>query len=384
MQKLVASDGAANDRFGSAVSLDGSILAVGVLGDDADEGSIATICSVYVYVTDDNGETWILRQKLTASDGTADDYFGVSVAVHNCTIVVGARKDDNEKGTNAGSVYVFCTHDNGVTWSQKQKLLVSDGAAGDGFGILVAVHGDTIVAGAVWDDNAKGEETGAAYVYGTSAGGTMWSQKQKLLASDQTAYDYFGRCVAIYGETIVVASDYDDNEKGTDAGAVYLFVTYDSGGTWSQTQKLVASDGSGGAWFGHYVAIHNCTIVVGAWYGSNQNGINAGSVYVFVTHDTRGTWSQMQRLAASDGGAGDGFGWSVAVHGNTVAVGAWNEDENGANAGSAYRYVNYDGGLTWSEEQKLVASDGGTGDQFGFVIAVGVQTIVVGAYQDDN
>ncbi|MSQ08671.1 MAG: hypothetical protein EXR44_05165, partial [Dehalococcoidia bacterium] len=211
--------------------------------------------------------TWTQQQKLTASDGAANDFFGYSVAVSGDTAVVGAWGDDSAKG----SAYVFTR--SGSTWTQQQKLTASDGAAIDYFGYSVAVSGDTAVVGAYGDDSYKG----SAYVFTRS--GSTWTQQQKLTASDGAANDYFGGSVAVSGDTAVVGAYGDDSEKGS----AYVFTR--SGSTWTQQQKLTASDGAANDFFGWSVAVSGDTAVVGA----RSDDSSKGSAYMFVMHTATAT-----------------------------------------------------------------------------------------------
>jgi len=267
--KLVPADGAAYDRFGSAVAVDADTIVVGAYGDD-DKGTYSG--SAYVFTR--TGGTWTQQAKLVPADGAASDYFGYAVAVDADTIVVGAYKDD-DKGSASGSAYVFTR--TGGTWTQQAKLVPADGTAGDYFGFAVAVDADTIVVGAYGDDD-KGDYSGSAYVF-TRTGGT-WTQQAKLVPADGAAYDDFGTAVAINANTIVVGAHKDD-DKGTDSGSVYVFVR--TGATWAQQAKLTAPDGTAGDWFGRAVAVDGDTIVVGAPYDDDK-GDNSGSVWVLPTH----------------------------------------------------------------------------------------------------
>ena len=156
--KLTAPDAAASDLFGFAVALDGNTAAVGAPFDDApgaDQGS------VYVFVR--NGMTWMFQAKLLAMDGAAGDQFGNAVALGGDTLVIGANLDDSGGNANQGSAYVFTR--SGTSWSPQQKLTDSDGAANDGFGFTVALNGDTVVVGALADDIGANGNQGSAYVF---------------------------------------------------------------------------------------------------------------------------------------------------------------------------------------------------------------------------
>ncbi|MBN2243444.1 MAG: FG-GAP repeat protein [Acidobacteria bacterium] len=257
--------------------------------------------------------------------------------------------------------------------AHETKLTASDGAAGDYLGRSVAISGDTVVVGADYDDD-KGIDSGSAYVFVRS--GNAWSEQQKLTASDGAAGDYFGWKVAVSGDTVVIGA-YGDDDKGIESGSAYVFVR--NGGSWSEQQKLTASDGAEGDYFGDSVAISGDTVVVGADY-DGDNGVESGSAYVFVR--SGGSWSEQQKLTASDGAAGDFFGWNSAIDEDTVVIGAYGDDDTGVESGSAYVFVR-SGGI-WSQQRKLTASDGAEGDYFGDSVAISGDTAVVGADYDDD
>src|SRR6266498_3967425 len=314
--------------------------------------------------------TFTQHQKLEASDPAAFDGFGFSVAISGETVVVGALFDDGAAGLQQGSAYVFAR--SGGVWTQQQKLLASDAAAGALFGISVAISGETVVVGAPGDDSR-----GSAYVFARNGG--VWSQQQKLLASDAAAGDAFGESVAISGETVVVGAQFDDDVAGDNQGSAYVFARSD--GVWSQQQKLRASDAAVADSFGASVAISGETVVVGAIGDDGAAGRDQGSAYVFAR--SGGVWTQQQKLEASDAAANDLFGLSVAISGETVVVGApFDAGAAGNSQGSAYVFARSGG--VWSQQQKLEASDAALGDQFGFSVAVSAWTVEVGAHDDSG
>jgi uncharacterized repeat protein (TIGR01451 family) len=370
-QKLVASDGAAGDRFGTSVSVSGDTAVVGAYLDDTTGGTDAG--SAYVFVR--SGTAWSQQQKLTASDAAASDNFGRSVSVSGDTAMVGAYLDDTTGGTDAGSAYVFVR--SGTAWSEQQKLTASDGAASDRFGTSVSVSGGTAVVGAYLDDTAAGTDAGSAYVFVRS--GTVWNQQQKLVASDAAASDNFGRSVSVSGDTAVVGADADDTVGGANAGSAYVFAR--TGAVWSEQQKLVASDAAASDNLGTSVSVSGDMVVVGATGSDTAGGANTGAAYVFIRSGT--VWTEQEKLTASDGAAGEAFGGSVSVSGKTAVVGAPRAaTAAGANAGSAYVFVW--SGTAWTEQQKLTASHAAAGDRFGYSVSVSADTAVVGAYQDDT
>jgi uncharacterized repeat protein (TIGR01451 family) len=364
-QKLAASDGAADDEFGHSVAVSGDTALVGAWMDDTPAGGSAG--SVYVFLR--SGTAWQQFQKLLPSDGDIFDVFGASVSIDGDAAVVGAFRADTAGGTDAGAAYVFAR--SGFIWSEQQKLTASDGAGGDWFGNAVSVSADTAVVGAI----TGGFGNGAAYVFVRS--GTIWSQQQKLVASDGALNDAFGCAVSVDGDTAVIGAYLDDTPGGIDAGSAYAFVR--AGTTWTQQQKLLASDGLLGDWFGWAVSISGDTAAVGAREDDNSAGLDAGSAYVFVRAGT--LWSEQQRLQAPDGSSFDYLGVSVAVSGDTLLAGAPFDDIGTAvDAGSAYVFVR--AGTVWSLQQKLSAQDTGSGDLFGHAVAVHGETAVVGSPND--
>ncbi|MGR0482521.1 MAG: FG-GAP repeat protein [Candidatus Electronema sp. V4] len=372
VQKLLASDGAASDEFGRSVSVAGDTAVIGAYYDD-DKG--ADSGSAYVFIRAANG-TWSQQAKLTAADGAADDRFGYSVAVSGDTVVIGAFYDD-DKGTDSGAAYVF-VRTAGGTWSQQAKLTAADGAASDWFGRSVAVSGDTAVIGAIVDDD-KGTNSGSAYVFVRAAGGT-WSQQAKLTAADGAADDYFGGSVSVSGDTAIIGAYFDD-DKGTDSGSAYVFVRA-AGGTWSQQAKLTAANGVGFDEFGGSVSVSGDTVVIGA-RGDDDKGSFAGAAYVFV-RAAGGTWSQQAKLTAADGANAEFFGVSVSVSGGTAVISAAGDDDQGMNFGAAYVFVRAMDGITWSQQSKLIAVDGAAYDAFGSSVSVSGSTAVISAVGDDD
>lgn len=261
--KLTASDAAANDEFGIDVALSGDTALVGAYLNDNVGGSDAG--AAYVFVR--SAGVWTQQAKLTADDAQPGDSFGNSVALSGETAVIAAF-DDDDGGTNSGSAYVFVR--SGITWNQQAKLTAADPATEDLFGVCVAVQGDTAVVGALRDDDA-GANSGSAYVFTRS--GTSWTQQQKLTAADAAANDSFGHQVAVSGDLALVSAFLDDSG----AGSAYVFTR--SGVVWTEQQKLTASDAAPGDFFGT-LALSGDTVVAGA-PDDDDAGSNSGSAYIF-------------------------------------------------------------------------------------------------------
>ncbi len=295
--------------------------------------------------------TFTQQRELIASDGAALDVFGSSVAVSGDTVVVGAYGDSIGSNNSQGSAYVFVRGDG--SWIQSQKLTASDGAADDTFAQSVVINGDTIVVGAYGDDIGSNINQGSAYVFANSAG--IWNQQQKLIAADGAADDDFGCSVALSRDTLIVGAYRADIGSKPDQGSAYVFVL--SNGSWLQQQKLVAGDGAAGDNFGNEVAISGDTVIVGAHFADIGANFDQGSAYIFSR--TGNSWSQQQKLTATDGATDDRFGDSVAISGGTVVVGAL-YDDIGANSDQGSAYVFVRNGSAWNQQQKLTNRGGGS------------------------
>ena len=206
--------------------------------------------------------------------------------------------------------------------------------------------------------------------------------ESKRTASDGAAADRFGRSVSISGDYAVIGAYYNDDDDGNRSGSAYIFER-DGAGNWNEVQKLTPSDGAEFDYFGNSVSISGNYAVIGA-YGDDDNGANSGSAYVFERSGSAGNWSEVEKLTASDGAASDRFGYAVSISGNTVVIGAdSDDDDNGGNSGSAYVFERGGAG-NWSETQKLTASDGAGFDFFGISVSISGNTVVIGADNDDD
>ena len=317
-------------------------------------------------------DPWIQQAKLLASDAASSDRFGVSVAISGDVVVIGAFGDDSY----SGSAYVF-EREQGGGWSFVAKLTALDAASYDGFGWSVAISGDTVVVGANGDD----ANTGSAYLFERNQGGSNnWGLVAKLTALDADIYDFFGKSVAISGDVVIVGAD-GNSDHGLYSGSAYLFER-DQGGSnnWGQVKKLTALDAAGGDQFGESVAINGGVIVVGA-YSNDAHGSGSGAAYLFE-RDQGGTnnWGQVKKLTPLDAASGDYFGKSVAISGDMVVVGADGNDDHGHRTGSAYLFERNQGGTNnWEQVKKLTALDADSNDLFGYSVAISGHTVVVGA-----
>ncbi|MCB9836736.1 MAG: hypothetical protein H6808_08445 [Phycisphaera sp.] len=351
--KLLSSDGAEGDNFGWSVAISDTTAVVGAWH-DRDNGP--TSGSAYLF----DITTGQQIAKLLPSDGNQGDEFGWSVAISDTRAVIGAWQD-RDNGPSSGSAYLF----DATTGQQIAKLLPGDVGQGDRFGFSVAINGTTAVIGAQTSRN-NGVRTGSAYLFNSTTG----QQISKLLPSDGAAVGGFGCSVSISGTTAVIGVNGDD-DNAIGSGSAYVFDTT----TGQQIVKLLPIDGAAFDEFGNSVAISGNTAVVGAT-GDDDNGSDSGSAYVFDTS----TGQQIAKLLPSDGTAGDRFGWSVAISGTTALIGASQQDSNGIRSGSAYLFDT----TTGQQIAKLLPSDGATDHWFGVSVAINGDTAVIGAYKDND
>ena len=387
----------------------------------------------------------VQQSYLKAPNARVSDSFGSSVAVSGETVAVGAYGEDsdavgvngNQSGTfapDAGAVYVFARVSN--VWGFQAYIKPFNTEAYDGFGYAVAISGNTIVVGAPGEDgssvrvngpnNNLAQGSGAAYVFVRN--GNQWSQQAYLKAADATAYDSFGYSVSVSGDAAVVGAPGKARRLTSggvsvgyaNAGSAYVYASDTAG--WDYQVSLVGSNTEGcigcvtyaslfaGDSFGFSVSLSGDTVVVGApGEGSNATGVNnnaadnsasnSGAAYVFVRQ--AGGWSEQAYLKASNTEAGDQFGYSVAISGNTAVIGSRNEDSassgvNGSqgnnsavDSGAAYVYSRT--GSAWALQAYLKSSNpdgrgffGSPGDRFGSAVGVDGDCIVVGAHLEDS
>ena len=376
-EKIVAGDAAVNDVFGESVAISGDYAIVGASQDD-DGGTQSG--SAYIFKR--NGNEWEQLNKIVATDAGAGDYFGYSVAIDGDYAVVGAyQKNDVDGQQHDGAAYVFHRGADG-NWTQQQRLIAENTETIHylRFGTSVDIDGDYVVVGANNPSSGGGSTNffnGAAYVYVRN--NTTWTQQQRLVHPDPGlttgggSSDYFGNSVSISGNYIIVGTP-NDKEEASQAGAAYIFTR--SNTSWSSPEQIVASDAAAGDGFGNSVAIDGEYAIVGA-HGDDDGGSGSGSAYIFKWDGT--SWPHQDKIIASDVATTDNFGHSVAIDGEYAIVGVANDDDGGSASGSAYIFK-WDG-TSWPQQSKIVATDAGAGNNFGNSVAIDGEYAIVGAYR---
>lgn len=434
-----ASNTDADDHFSLSVALsnDGNTLVVGASNEDSNatgvngdhsDNSVSGSGAVYIFTRNDT--TWTQQAYLKASNSGIGDNFGLSVALaeDGNTLAVGASNEAsnatgidgdqaNDSASGSGAVYMFTR--SGANWTQQAYIKASNTDASDNFGLSVALaqDGNTLAVGAIAEaSNASGingdesdnssNESGAVYVF--TRGISSWSQQAYIKASNSGAGDIFGRNVSLAGDgnTLAVGALAEaSNATGIDgdqldnsalfSGAVYVFNRI--GTDWSQEAYIKASNTEAISRFGGAVSLSASgdTLAVGAYF---ENGVAtlSGAAYVFSRSNT--SWSQQAYLKASNVGANDRLGASLALtdDGNTLAVGAMFESSNavGLNgdqnddsvfkSGAVYLF-NRSGG-NWTQQSYIKAPNTEMEDYFGYSLSIAGNgsVLAVGAYLEDS
>jgi len=352
--KLLASNGASGDLFGSRIGIDGNTAIVGAY--NKVDGS------AYAFVR--NGAIWSEQMELIGADvgqdiePDIDDRYAFDVDVSGDTAVIGARDHEHDDlvvdlGCNdscQGAVYVFVR--NGTVWTEQAELTQGPSQ----IGVAVAIDGDTLVAGARDADSASGAGRGAAFVYVRS--GTTWALQDTLEADPADNANNFGVSVDISGTTIIVGAEQPSTN------IAYVFVR-GAGNNWILEDRLEHGDERLEDSFPHFVGVDGDAAVVGT-AGAVASG--AGSARIYERNNS--VWSQTGRVAASDASNLDTFGEYVAMDGDTIVVGADDAD---------VVYVFNRLGNSWSQQARVVPVDVLGGEALGQSVAVSGDTAMGGA-----
>ncbi|MEA1981926.1 MAG: FG-GAP repeat protein, partial [Campylobacterota bacterium] len=402
-----------NDLFASSVSISENYIVVGAKQDDTlapDAGN------AYLYkIQSDDSVTF--EDEVSPSDGEDSDFFGASVAVSGNYIVVGAYQEDTT-ASNAGSAYVFGIQSDD-TALELVKLQASDASIGDNFGNSVAISADKIVVGAYKKESFI-QANGSVYQFDIESDGTI-TQNAKMQASDAQGDDYFGNSVAISGDYIVVGAEYEDTQA-QNAGSAYIFdgepvdriyvynaqdnTTMLDEGVQKDLFSIDAASPNGGLTYSLSGSDMDSFELSGATvlntnpfdYELPEDSDLDNSYSFSVTLSDAGAKStelllsidiedkhflELSKEGASDADIDDRFGESMAMSDEYIVVGAPSEDTTSLNAGALYLFKkNADASFT--EVDKVQASDAQADDYFAKSVAISGEYVVVGAPQEDS
>jgi len=360
LAKLTASDGAENNNFGRSVSINGDYAIVGAYNDAEN-----AVNPESAYIFKRNSDSDWSETKLAASDGNTGDSFGCSVYINGNYAIVGA-KDDDDKGDNSGSAYIFKKIDDS-NWIET-KLTASDENTGDNFGCSVSINGDYAIVGARGDDD-NGDHSGSVYIFRKNADDS-WTET-KLTASDAAAMNMFGQSVCINEKYAIVGS-----KNSITSGSAYIFLR--DGNVWTELEKLTASDGDELDFFAESVSIDEGYAIVGA-RGDDAMGNLSGSVYFYTLPEKFPISVENQKLTASDAG---GFGYSVSVSGEHAIIGAFGNISKDELFRTAYIFKK--SGSSWNKTSKLTTSDIGTGFDWGDFVSINGDYAIAGSFHNDD
>lgn len=330
--------------------------------------------------------------KIVPSFRQPHSWAGSAAAISGDYAIIGAGGEDKTLSDfyldKAGAAYIFEKNNNNQ-WEEVQKITSSDRENDDFFGVSVAISGNYAIVGAHWEDeNTEGMDSlfqaGSAYIYERVNG--TWTEVQKIVASDRTENDQFGYTVSISGNYAIIGShlqdmdDFGENYK-LNAGAVYLFEKNENG-YWAETQKVTASDRWSEDEFGWSVSLKNDQFIVGAKNAASGNKPFAGAAYIFEKNNM-GYWVEVNRIEASEPNSADLFGYSVSIDENYTVVGAYTTDYLFQDMGSIYVFEKQQNN-EWSQIQRITPSDGAQEDNFGISVGISGEYLVVGSYHEDE
>ncbi len=335
-------------------------------------GAPRTWGETYLFVGEESGYAELLQ--LIPADREPDDVPGIAVALSHDGATALMTMSDDDAGHGVGYVFV----QRGETWIEQATLLPPEPPVGAGFGggegAGLSADGNTAVIGALFDDESA-ENAGAAHVFVRNPETSEWTYQDKLIASDGDEGDNFGRSVAISGDGNVVVAGANKDDGAT--GSAYVFIRDQKTSQWTEQIKLTASDAEPIALFGFSVAISadGDTILVGAW-DDDEQAVGAGAAYVFVRDGNN--WFEQAKLTALDGSFLDKFGTSVALSadGDRAVIGALHAT---GGLGAAYFFTR--NGSAWTQRSKFGVCDGESLDLFGERVDISGdgQTALVGS-----
>ena len=324
-QRLTAPDPAGGDEFGASVAVDDDTVVVGAPGRDAEvlPGIFGDgVGAAFVFTR--SGTTWSHSQTLVPVDRGTTDSAGQTVAIEGGTLLVGVPNtrfdgDGESVGASGGAVDVY-VRDGGTggTWSRQQRVQPTSVESFSGFrvGTSVALDGEALVTGALFDSTDESGRAGGAFVFVRTEG--VWSEQGHLLAGDESAeFDRLGSSCAISGDTVLLGAPAADG----DAGAAYVFVR--DGGTWSKVARLTRPGAADGERFGESVALRGDAAYVGAIHVTSSTG----EIVPFTRTD--GSWTPSDALDAPVA-FGSGLGASLAFGGGTLVAGAPTDNHSGS------------------------------------------------------
>ena len=375
--KLFASDPATLNQYGQSVDMKGDWA---ITGSNQKNAAGEQRGTAYILYRDATTGAWGQVEQLFPDNTSLGDlFFGAKVAMGNGFCAVSARLDD-ENGADAGAVYIFQHNGpNPGDWVFYQKILGN--TAGEQIGSSLDYFNELLLVGASQNSDVAAE-AGAAYLFAQAPVGTgNWNLVKKLEAPDNNLGDHFGYDVAVSGNHAVVTAK-DDDEKGLDAGAAYVFGK-DQGGAnnWGLVKKIIAADGEVDDNFGVSVDLDGAWAVIGA-NKDDDKGPESGSAYVFYQNQGGvSNWGRYTKLTDYNGGKGEHYGYDVSIDGEYIAVGARWKRVFQSRAGAVFVYHKEVDG--WAEFSMLTDPANVYNDQLGSSVVLDNYYILAGIPGED-
>lgn len=412
-QKIVASDRENLSVFGSSVAISGDYAIVGALGEDEDaDGNFSMERAGAAYIFQKIGGIWVQVKKIAAPVRSPFMLFGQQVAINGETAVVSAPSEaislpGGGVANGAGAVYIFQKDAGGSNaWGLVKKITAPQPQTNVNFGSGLAISGDYLLLGVPYETDPTPDNSldfaGAAYLYSKDQGGSNnWGLLKRILSSDRSGSDQFGKSVAISGDKAIVGAMQESHDASGStmvwaAGSAYIFEKNNGGpDAWGQVKKITAPVRAEYDYFGTSVSISGEYAVVGASQEDEDAAetntlMHSGSAYIFKrSQGGASNWGLLKKITAPQRIDLQDFGGSVSLQGNYIVVGA-RTDDNDANeanpvnaAGSAFIFEN-SGNDNWTMVKKMVASSRDSDDSFGYSVALDGNTIIVGASSKDD
>lgn len=351
--RAVAESGQSNHLLGSSVAINGDWALIGAPG---------TGKAYLLHRSDLNPSDWLFAKTFINSSNSTDDLFGSSVSLQNGIAVIGAPHD-NTKGFHAGAAHIFVQSSMDTSeWLALKTIYSSDAADAANFGKSVKIKNQTLLVGATGAN--------AAYVFGQNEGGSNnWGQIQKLSPSSAGPESEFGLSLDFNQLTAVVGAPKENT--------VYVF---DPANNWLETQQIQAFNGETSDRFAQSISLEGNRLVIGT-PGDDDKGLDAGAVYVFAKNQFGAFIQQQKIIDVATGNPGDAFGYCVSIRGDYVAVGAPMDDLRGKDAGAVHIFLREDGG--WLPLIALTQNGSRNDDHFGQSLQLQPGSLIAGTPGDD-
>lgn len=392
----------ASAAFATSVAIGGDTL---VVGSPLRDTPAVDAGRAFVYERNAGfGTPWGHVAEIAGSDSVAGDRFGQAVAIDGDFMAIGAPQADPGGVLNVGAVYVFQRNpSNPNAWTQVLKLTppLVNGGGGDGFGSALALQGGTLLVGSPNSNRTGAPRAGRVHVYELGAGGPGdWALAQTLGAAELRSSgtglegEFFGAALAMDGDTAVIGS-YGANRSGGgvgefwDYGAAYVFTRTGQGSSWTEVKRLdefTSPDGLNYTGFGYSVAVSGDRIAVGVHSGGGPSGIGTrlGGARLYE-RDSGGTgqWGLVRKFTPEGGANSVHFGHAVALSGELLMIGSPGPNAGSANNRGAVDVYRRSQGGTWSAIDRYIPGASNIADRFGHSLAFDSFTAVAGSIADN-